>query len=118
MGELPDENKWTVQLSLIRRHREGSLVFNVEHPVEHTYETRKAAREDYELLAKLFKRISAIPEMHMTERICPVVDPYRDKDKCKQYGGDSCRWNLDAIVDCTYVRGDDVATEEPSPDAG
>jgi len=42
------------------------------------------------------------------ERKCLVVDPVQDTGKCKQLGGDGCRWNLDAIVDCFYVRGDDV----------
>jgi len=37
-------------------------------------------------------------------------------DKCKQYGGDGCRWNLDAIVDCFYMRGDDVDVTEWEPD--
>lgn len=44
----------------------------------------------------------------MVKRECLVVDPVQDKDKCKQLGSDGCRWNLDAIVDCFYVRGDDV----------
>jgi len=33
-------------------------------------------------------------------------------DKCKQFGSDCCRWNLDAIVDCPYVRGDDIDVSE------
>ena len=53
----------TVQVSLIRKAPEGGISSIVEHPVEHTYETQKAAREDYELLVKLFKRISGIPEV-------------------------------------------------------
>ena len=55
--------KLTVQLALLRKDTEGGISSIVEHPVEHTYVTEKAAREDYELLAKLFKRISAIPEV-------------------------------------------------------
>ncbi len=31
---------------------------------------------------------------------------------CKQFGSDACRWNTDAIVDCPYVRGDDVDVTE------
>ena len=40
------------------------------------------------------------------------------RDKCKQYGCDGCRWNLDAIVECSYVRGDDVDVSEWELDAG
>ena len=60
---MVDPRNLTVQVSLIRKAEEGGISSIAEHPVEHTYETEKAAREDYELLAKLFKRISGIPEV-------------------------------------------------------
>ena len=43
-----------------------------------------------------------------TRRPCPVKDPVQDKDACRQFGSDACQWNTDALVDCHYVRGDDV----------
>lgn len=48
-------------------------------------------------------------------RKCLVVDPVQNKDRCKQFGSDCCRWNLDAIVECPYVRGDDVDVSEWGP---
>lgn len=61
-------------ISLIKKtegHHEGfyptslkrRLIKSVEPPVVHDYTTEKAAREDYALLVKLFKRISGIPEV-------------------------------------------------------
>ena len=32
--------------------------------------------------------------------------------KCKQLGGGSCNWNSDALVDCPYMRGDNVDMTE------
>lgn len=58
-----EPEKLTVEISLIRKAPYGGINSIVEHPVEHTYETEKAAREDYELLVKLFRRICAIPEV-------------------------------------------------------
>jgi len=53
------------------------------------------------------------------KRICLVEGTFSTgSDRCKQYGGDGCRWNTDAIVDCFYVRGDDVDVTEWEPDVG
>jgi len=60
---MVDPRNLTIQVSLIRKAEEGGISSIAEHPVEHTYKTQKAAREDYELLVKLFKRIIAIPEV-------------------------------------------------------
>lgn len=51
-------------------------------------------------------------------RKCLVTEPAMDgaKVKCKQFGSDGCRWNLDAIVDCFYMRGDDVDVSEWEPE--
>ena len=43
-------------------------------------------------------------------RSCLVKEP--TMRTCKQLGGDSCKWNMDALVDCPYVRGDDVDVTE------
>ena len=55
-------DKLTIQISLIRNHGEG-ITSNVEHPVEHTYETQKAALEDYTLLTKMLKKFGEISEV-------------------------------------------------------
>ncbi len=61
---LPGEpEKLTVEISLLRKDPDGGINSIVAHPVEHTYRTQKAARGDYDLLVKLFKRISSIPEV-------------------------------------------------------
>jgi len=51
-------------------------------------------------------------------RACLVSPEEDDGFKCKQFGSDCCRWNLDAIVDCSYVRGDDVDMSEWIPSDG
>uniref|UniRef100_A0A6M3MH64 Uncharacterized protein n=1 Tax=viral metagenome TaxID=1070528 RepID=A0A6M3MH64_9ZZZZ len=60
---MSEPEKLTVQVSLIRKAPDGGISSIVEHPVEHTYKSQKAARGGYEFLAKLFRRISAIPEV-------------------------------------------------------
>jgi len=59
---MSEPEKLTVEISLNRTAPDGGIISIVEYPVKHTYKTQKAAREDYELLVKLFKRISGIPE--------------------------------------------------------
>ena len=60
---MSEPEKLTVQISIIRKDPHGGITVGLYPPVEHTYETKKAAHEDYELLVKLFKRFSAIPEV-------------------------------------------------------
>jgi len=52
----------TVQVSLIRKDPDGGITSIMEHPVEHTYRTQKAAREDYELLCKMLNKFKEIKE--------------------------------------------------------
>ncbi len=51
----------TVQVSLIRKLGE-SMTAAVEHHVEHTYKSEKAAREDFALLSKMLEKFKEIPE--------------------------------------------------------
>lgn len=51
-------------------------------------------------------------EAELEPRKCLVVDPTQDEKTCKHLGGEDCQWNMDAIVDCHYMRGDDVDVSE------